>query len=46
MWNITSVPEPAFSNTTFPIRVGSVVGGRTIINGIAVDRGTDTDYNA
>jgi choline dehydrogenase-like flavoprotein len=46
MWNITSAPEPFFKNATYAIRVGSVVGGGTIINGMAIDRATDADYDA
>ncbi|KAN0102728.1 GMC oxidoreductase [Hyaloscypha variabilis] len=45
-WNITSAPEPFFDNQTFGIRVGSVVGGGTIINGMAIDRAPDSDYDA
>jgi choline dehydrogenase-like flavoprotein len=46
MYNITSAPEPYLNNFTFPVDVGNVVGGGTIVNGMAINRGADADYDA
>lgn len=46
MYNITSAPEPYLGNLTFPVTVGNVVGGGTIVNGMAINRGADADYDA
>lgn len=44
--NLVSVPQPGFDNQTFSLAVGSVVGGGSIVNGMAFDRGTQPDYDA
>jgi choline dehydrogenase-like flavoprotein len=46
MWNISSAPETWLNNETFTIWVGSVVGGGSIINGMACTRGSAGDYDA
>ncbi|ETS78050.1 hypothetical protein PFICI_10112 [Pestalotiopsis fici W106-1] len=46
MWNISSAPETWLNNETFTIYVGSVVGGGSIINGMACTRGSSGDYDA
>lgn len=46
MWNITSAPETWLNNETFVVYVGSVVGGGSIINGMACTRGSAGDYDA
>ncbi|KAK6207069.1 hypothetical protein LQW54_007497 [Pestalotiopsis sp. IQ-011] len=46
MWNITSAPETWLDNETFVVYVGSVVGGGSIINGMACTRGSVGDYDA
>lgn len=34
------------NNLTFPVRVGNVVGGGSIVNGMLFDRGSNADYDA
>ncbi|KAF4631968.1 hypothetical protein G7Y89_g6161 [Cudoniella acicularis] len=46
MYPITSAPEPFLGNRTYPVRVGNVVGGGSIVNGMVFDRGSDADYDA
>ena len=43
---LVSVPQSELGNKTFPLQVGSVVGGGSIINGMAFDRGTQPDYDS
>ncbi|KAL1311510.1 hypothetical protein AAFC00_001633 [Neodothiora populina] len=42
----TSVEQPGLGNQTFELYVASVVGGGSIVNGMAFDRGTQPDYNS
>ncbi|KAF2177625.1 GMC oxidoreductase [Zopfia rhizophila CBS 207.26] len=46
LYPIMSAPEPYLKNTTFPVRVGNVVGGGSVVNGMQFDRGADADYDA
>ncbi|KAF2446166.1 GMC oxidoreductase [Karstenula rhodostoma CBS 690.94] len=43
---IVSAPDPQLGNRTFPVAVGNVVGGGSIVNGMMLDRGSNADYNA
>ncbi|KAF2474899.1 alcohol oxidase [Lindgomyces ingoldianus] len=46
MYPITSAAEPHLNNLTFPVRVGNVVGGGSVVNGMMFDRGSNADYDA
>ncbi|KAH6665583.1 choline dehydrogenase-like protein [Halenospora varia] len=46
MWSITSAPEPFLNNRTYGVRVGNIVGGGSMVNGMFFDRGSDGDYDA
>ncbi|KAK6083735.1 GMC oxidoreductase [Seiridium cupressi] len=46
MWNITSAPESRLNNASFFVTVGSVVGGGSVVNGMACTRGSKADYDA
>jgi choline dehydrogenase-like flavoprotein len=46
MWNITSAPDAQLGNTGFPVLVGNVVGGGSVVNGMAFDRASAADYDA
>lgn len=43
---LNSEPDPHLGNRTFPVAVGNVVGGGSVVNGMMLDRGSDADYNA
>jgi len=43
---LVSVPQLELGNRTFPLLVGSVVGGGSIINGMTFNRGTRPDYDS
>jgi choline dehydrogenase-like flavoprotein len=45
MYDITSAPD-ANTGGTHPVWVGNVVGGSSVINGMAFDRASAADYNA
>jgi choline dehydrogenase-like flavoprotein len=45
-YNIVSGTEPFMYNKTWSVHVGNVVGGGSVINGMAWDRGSDADYDA
>lgn len=44
--SLSSAPDPQLGNLTFPVAVGNVVGGGSVVNGMMLDRGSDADYNA
>lgn len=44
--DLLSVPQSGFANQSFSLIVGSVVGGGSIVNGMAFDRGTQPDYDS
>ncbi|KAH8687344.1 choline dehydrogenase-like protein [Tricladium varicosporioides] len=46
MWPVTSAPEPFLNNRTYGVRVGNIVGGGSMVNGMFFDRGSDGDYDA
>lgn len=46
MYTLYSTPEPRFGNLSFPVRVGNVVGGGSVVNGMQFDRGSAADYDA
>lgn len=46
MFNIQSAPQTELNDASFPVYVGAVVGGGSIVNGMEFDRGTKADYNA
>ncbi|KAF1831959.1 alcohol oxidase [Decorospora gaudefroyi] len=45
MYDITSAPD-ANTGGTHPVYVGNVVGGGSVVNGMAFDRAAAADYNA
>lgn len=45
-YNIMSGPEPFMQNKTWTVNVGNVVGGGSVVNGMAWGRGSDADYDA
>lgn len=44
--SLNSAPDLHLGNRTFPVAVGNVVGGGSIVNGMMLDRGSDADYDA
>ncbi|KAF2473380.1 alcohol oxidase [Lindgomyces ingoldianus] len=46
MYSITSAPDPNLGNATYPVQVGNVVGGGSVVNGMAFDRASAADYDA
>lgn len=46
MYNITSAPDPNLGNKGYGVSVGNVVGGGSIVNGMAFDRASAADYDA
>jgi len=46
MFNITSQPCPELNNRNFPVGIGCVVGGSSIVNGQVFLRGTAEEYDA
>ncbi|KAF2126523.1 GMC oxidoreductase [Dothidotthia symphoricarpi CBS 119687] len=47
LWqNYVSEPEPGLNNLTWNTRVAHVLGGGSVINGMAYDRGSAADYDA
>lgn len=46
LYPITSAPEPKMANRTYDVRVGNVVGGGSVVNGMQFDRGSNADYDA
>ncbi|KAF2006843.1 GMC oxidoreductase [Amniculicola lignicola CBS 123094] len=46
MYNITSAPDPKLGNKPYSVLVGNVVGGGSLVNGMAFDRASAADYDA
>lgn len=46
MFNINSAPVLGLGNTSFPVWVGAVVGGGSVVNGMTFDRASTADYDA
>jgi choline dehydrogenase-like flavoprotein len=46
MYDITSAPDTQTGGKTYPVYVGNVVGGGSVVNGMAFDRASAADYDA
>lgn len=46
MYDITSAPDANIGGQTKPVWVGNVVGGGSVVNGMAFDRASAADYDA
>ncbi|KAH8597097.1 hypothetical protein B0O99DRAFT_739689 [Bisporella sp. PMI_857] len=46
MMRVTSAPNPKLNNATYAVAVPAVVGGGTVVNGMAYSRGSKADYDA
>ncbi|KAH6633622.1 hypothetical protein C7974DRAFT_175501 [Boeremia exigua] len=46
MYDITSAPNVNLGGQTKPVYVGNVVGGGSVVNGMAFDRASAADYDA
>lgn len=46
MYNITSAPVANVGGQSYPVYVGNVVGGGSVVNGMAFDRASAADYDA
>jgi choline dehydrogenase-like flavoprotein len=47
LWNdYVCQPEPELANRTWNTRVGRVLGGGSVVNGMMYDRGSAADYDA
>jgi choline dehydrogenase-like flavoprotein len=46
MYDITSAPDANTGGRTYPVYVGNVVGGGSVVNGMAFDRASAADYDA
>jgi choline dehydrogenase-like flavoprotein len=46
MYDITSAPDANIGGATKPVWVGNVVGGGSVVNGMAFDRASAADYDA
>ncbi|KAF2036525.1 alcohol oxidase [Setomelanomma holmii] len=46
MYDITSAPDVNVGGKTYPVYVGNVVGGGSVVNGMAFDRASAADYDA
>ncbi|PNS21079.1 Long-chain-alcohol oxidase FAO3 [Sphaceloma murrayae] len=42
----TSAPDAGLNNASFPVLIGGVVGGGSVVNGMAYNRGAAQDYDA
>ena len=45
-WNYTTIAQTSINNRQIGIPSGKVVGGATVLNGMAFDRGSASDYDA
>lgn len=46
MKQLVSVPQSGLNNRTSGVQTGTVVGGGSVVNGMAFDRGSKADYDA
>jgi choline dehydrogenase-like flavoprotein len=46
MYDVTSAPDANTGGKSYPVYVGNVVGGGSVVNGMAFDRASAADYNA
>lgn len=46
MYDINSAPDANTGGKSYPVYVGNVVGGGSVVNGMAFDRASAADYNA
>jgi choline dehydrogenase-like flavoprotein len=46
MYDIISAPDANTGGKTYPVYVGNVVGGGSVVNGMAFDRASAADYDA
>jgi choline dehydrogenase-like flavoprotein len=46
MYDMTSAPDANTGGKSYPVYVGNVVGGGSVVNGMAFDRASAADYNA
>ncbi|KAF2206009.1 choline dehydrogenase-like protein [Delitschia confertaspora ATCC 74209] len=46
MYDIQSAPDAKLGNAKFAVAVGNVVGGGSVVNGMAFDRAAEGDYDA
>ncbi|KAH7396829.1 hypothetical protein DE146DRAFT_789471 [Phaeosphaeria sp. MPI-PUGE-AT-0046c] len=46
MYDITSAPDAETGGKTYPVYVGNVVGGGSVVNGMAFDRASAADYDS
>ncbi|GAB1312632.1 Glucose oxidase [Madurella fahalii] len=44
-FDITSQPSPELNNRTFPVLIGSIVGGSSAVNGMVFQRDISSDYD-
>lgn len=45
-WSFPSIPQTHLANRSADVRVGSAVGGGSVVNGMAHTRGSAADYNS
>ncbi|KAJ4989715.1 GMC oxidoreductase [Stagonosporopsis vannaccii] len=45
-YRLDSAPDLGLANKTIPVLIGKVVGGGSVVNGMAFDRASAADYNA
>jgi choline dehydrogenase-like flavoprotein len=46
MYDLNSAPDANTGGKTYPVYVGNVVGGGSVVNGMAFDRASAADYDA
>jgi choline dehydrogenase-like flavoprotein len=46
MYDVTSAPDANTGGKSYPVYVGNVVGGGSVVNGMAFDRASAADYDA
>ena len=45
-YNVDSAPDAGLNGLSVPVLIGKVVGGGSVVNGMAFDRASAADYNA